>query len=103
MACQSPVAMKDLVRKLHWEGVPYEEIARQVGCCERTVSRIIQAAPWRPRSRGERKLAVAEREEISRGLQAGESYRSIARRLKRAASTISREVNAQGKHRYRAW
>lgn len=103
MACQSPVAMKDLVRKLHWEGVPYEEIARQVGCCERTVSRIIKAAPWRPRNRGDDKLTCAEREEISRGLKAGESYRSIARRLKRAASTISREVKAQGKHRYRAW
>src|ERR1700691_5726858 len=37
-------------------------------------------------------LKMAEREEISRGLGAGESMRSIARRLGRAPSTVSREV-----------
>jgi len=35
-------------------------------------------------------LKLPEREEISRGLGAGESVRSIARRLARAPSTVSR-------------
>jgi IS30 family transposase len=41
-------------------------------------------------------LKMAEREEISRGLGAGESVRSIARRLGRAPSTVSREVARHG-------
>jgi IS30 family transposase len=46
---------------------------------------------------------MAEREEISRGLCAGESMRSIARGLGRAASTISREVaRHSGRQGYRA-
>jgi IS30 family transposase len=48
-------------------------------------------------------LKMAEREEISRGLGSGESVRSIARRLARAPSTVSREVARHGgRARYRA-
>jgi IS30 family transposase len=48
-------------------------------------------------------LKMAEREEISRGLGSGESLRSIARRLGRAPSTVSREVARHGGGaRYRA-
>lgn len=48
-------------------------------------------------------LSLAEREEISRGLVAGQSIRSIARLLKRASSTVSREVARNGgASRYRA-
>jgi IS30 family transposase len=48
-------------------------------------------------------LKMAEREEISRGLSSGESFRSIARRLDRAPSTVSREVARHGGGaRYRA-
>lgn len=48
-------------------------------------------------------LKAAEREEISRGLSAGDSFRSIARRLGRAPSTVSREVaRHSGRLRYRA-
>jgi IS30 family transposase len=39
---------------------------------------------------------MAEREEISRGLKAGCSLREIARHLKRAPSSISREVRRHG-------
>jgi IS30 family transposase len=39
---------------------------------------------------------VAEREEISRGLVAGESCRLIGRRLGRAPSTVSREIATNG-------
>jgi IS30 family transposase len=49
------------------------------------------------------RLSLREREEISRGLAGGESLRSIARRLARSPSTISREVAANGgRRRYRA-
>ena len=48
-------------------------------------------------------LTLAEREEISRGLAAGDSLRTIAARLGRPASTVCREVNRNGGRRnYRA-
>jgi transposase, IS30 family len=57
-----------------------------------------------PRAAGGRFLSVGEREEIAVGLAAGESLRSIARRLGRAPSTVSREVgrNSRGRGSYRA-
>jgi IS30 family transposase len=56
-----------------------------------------------PRHRATGRLSAAEREEISRGLAAGQSLRSIAAGLGRAASTVSREVAANGgRPRYRA-
>src|SRR3954451_4828145 len=56
-----------------------------------------------PRRRGPGRLSLAEREEISRGLAAGLSLRAIAAGLRRAPSTIGREVAAQrGQDRYRA-
>jgi len=49
------------------------------------------------------RLSLTEREEISRGLAAGESMRCIAARLGRAASTVSREVASNGgRSQYRA-
>jgi len=48
-------------------------------------------------------LTMSEREEISRGIMAGQSFRAIAASLNRAASTVSREVNRSGGRRdYRA-
>ncbi|MCJ7710357.1 MAG: IS30 family transposase, partial [Chloroflexi bacterium] len=49
--------------------------------------------PWR---RSPLRLRPSEREEISRGLRAGESIHQIARRLRRSASTISREIRRNG-------
>jgi IS30 family transposase len=43
-------------------------------------------------------LTLAEREEISRGLAAGDSYRFIGLQLGRPRSTISREVARNGGH-----
>jgi IS30 family transposase len=48
------------------------------------------------RRRSHLALTLAEREEISRGLRAELSLRVIARQLRRAPSTISREVNRNG-------
>ncbi len=56
-----------------------------------------------PRRRSRLALTLAEREEISRGLVAGQSFRSIAASLGRAPSTVSREINRNGGRRdYRA-
>jgi IS30 family transposase len=56
-----------------------------------------------PRRRAGRVLSLAEREEISRGVAVGASLRSIAARLGRAASTVSRELRRNGgQRRYRA-
>ena len=48
------------------------------------------------RRRSRFSLTLVEREEISRGLETGSSFRSIARQLCRSASTISREVKRNG-------
>jgi IS30 family transposase len=49
------------------------------------------------------RLSLAEREEISIGLRTEQKVAVIARRLKRASSTISREIaNNGGPQRYRA-
>ena len=56
-----------------------------------------------PPHRAQRSLSMAEREEISRGVAAGEPCRQIAARLGRAPSTVSRELARNGgRHRYRA-
>jgi IS30 family transposase len=56
-----------------------------------------------PRRRSRLTLTLAEREEISRGVVAGQSLRSVAASLGRAPSTISREIRRNGGRRhYRA-
>jgi DNA-binding CsgD family transcriptional regulator len=56
-----------------------------------------------PPRRAPRSLTMAEREEISRGVAAGEPCRLIAARLGRAPSTVSRELARNGgRGRYRA-
>ena len=55
------------------------------------------------RKRRGSELTFQEREEISRGLSKGESQRSVAARLRRAVSTVSREVARNGgSSQYRA-
>src|ERR1700693_5143743 len=56
-----------------------------------------------PRHRSRLALTVSEREEISRGLVAHESARSMAKFLGRSPSTVSRELSRNGGYdRYRA-
>ena len=55
------------------------------------------------RQRARRALSLTEREAISRGLARGASLRQISRQLRRAPSTVSREVRRHGgRRRYRA-
>jgi len=91
-----------------WEaGESQRAIARALGRSPSTVRARLVSAGWkRPvpsREWCERRLSLAEREEISRGVAGGESLRSIAVMLGRSASTVSREVaNNGGRRRYRA-
>ncbi|MFE4874267.1 IS30 family transposase [Streptomyces sp. NPDC056682] len=56
-----------------------------------------------PQQRSERQLTGGEREEISRGIAAGESARQLAKLLGRSPSTVSREIARNGgRDRYRA-
>jgi IS30 family transposase len=76
-----------------------------VGCSSRSAYRVWDE--WLVRGRRAAhsglRLSLAEREQISRGLAAGKTLRQIGRELGRAASTISREVAANGgRQRYRA-
>lgn len=70
------------------------------------VNRLLEASGGitpKARTRSARVLRFGEREEISRGLAAGDSLRVIARRLNRAVSTVSQEVARHGGRRgYRA-
>jgi IS30 family transposase len=52
--------------------------------------------PPAARRRSRLALTLPEREDISRGIASGSSIREIARRLDRAASTVSREVTRHG-------
>lgn len=81
-------------------------ISRQIGMPPGSVFTVLKhhggIAPA-PRKARAGSLTLGEREEISRGLCAGHSYRAIAGLLGRAVSTISREVgNNGGRDVYRA-
>ena len=52
-----------------------------------------------PRGQVRPRLSIVEREEIMVGTRRGESIRSIARRLRRAPSTVMREIYANGRCR----
>ena len=87
-------------------GESLNAIARALGKTSSSIySHLRPSGGIRPVSRKRSRLALtsAEREEISRGIVAGQSIREIARTLGRAASTVSREVRRNGGcARYRA-
>jgi hypothetical protein len=87
-------------------GVPVKRIAKHLGRQNSSLRRFIaDAGGRRPtrRERSELRLSLEEREEISRGLAAGDSIRVIAEALGRSPSTVCREVNANGgRKKYRA-
>lgn len=100
-------AQRAEIRQRIHAGEQYRVVAAQMGCSTLTVQKVVARsggiAP-RARERARRHLALAEREEISRGLLAQCSLRRIAAQLQRAPSTVAREVRANGGRRaYRAW
>ncbi len=87
-------------------GVPVKRIAKHLGRQNVSLRKFIaDAGGKRPtaRQRSELRLSLEEREEISRGLAAGDSIRAIAEALGRSPSTVCREVNTNGgRKKYRA-
>jgi len=100
----SEAARLEVVERLK-AGEEVMVVAAAVGCSRRTVFSV-----WADRrlveqraGRSGLRLSLAEREQISRGLATGQTLRAIGRQLGRSASTISREVKANGgPRRYRA-
>jgi IS30 family transposase len=90
------------------DGMSAVEVAREVARSAGFVHRVVREAggvarrlDWDP---SPARLSAAEREEIRSGLDAGESFRGIARGLGRAPSTVCREVNANGgRDGYAGW
>ena len=90
-----------------WQkGESLNSIARHFGRGHSSVQKVLSRTGGirpLPRRRSRLALTLAEREEISRGLVAGHSLRSIGAALGRAPSTISRELKRNGgRRRYRA-
>jgi IS30 family transposase len=94
------------IAELLAEGAPVWRLHKEINRSRYAIRRAVVALhrpPKREPRRSPLRLSLAEREDISRGLAAGEPVREIARRLERAPSTVCREVAANGgRDRYRA-
>jgi len=91
----------------HWQkGDSLQQIAQLFDRNHPSIERILaESGGIRPAQRRRSRLALtlAEREEISRAVVAGQSIRSIAASLERAPSTVSREIKRNGdRETYRA-
>ena len=90
------------VLRLRAQGLSQREIAAEVFRSQMSVCRVLKpmGGVYRPAevpsSGRSRRLSLPERVEIRGGLERDESFAAIGRRLERATSTISREVNANG-------
>ena len=109
MAQPGRLGMTDVQKSKLWQrwrnGESIIEISRALAADRKAVVRVLSrhggfTPPLRKRS--PKALTLAEREEISRGLSAGNSLRQIAEALQRSPSTISREIARNGGRRYRA-
>jgi len=110
MAYRTRIYYTDAQKAEMWDrwqrGETFHSIARLFDRYHTSVRGIIAATggirpPERRRSR--LALTLAEREEISRGIVAGHSIRSIATELGRSPSTVSRELRRNGgRQHYRA-
>ena len=87
-------------------GASLRSISRTLGRTMEALRTLVAATGGRPPlvpRRSARWLVLAEREEISRGIVAGHSCRLIGGRIRRAGSTVSREIARNGgRRRYRA-
>jgi IS30 family transposase len=102
-------AQKQMAFRLRVRGWSLVQIAREIGCTPSMVGLMVREGrfrtgvtdEWTPRASS---LSMVEREHILVGVKRGDSMRSIARSLGRAASTISRELAANGgRVAYSAW
>ena len=95
------------IRRRVSAGETFASAAAAVGCSTKSIQRFMARTGGviqRAHPRSPLRLSLADREELSRGLVAGDSLRCIAGRLGRAVSTLSREVAWNGpRDVYRAW
>ena len=99
MARKTPIRYTDELKSEIWnkykQGDSLWSIARSIDVSSISIYR--QLAPTggirpSPKKRSRRALSLAEREEISRGIVANLSIRTMASQLGRAPSTVSREI-----------
>lgn len=87
-------------------GKSVSDIGRALGRVTGTVRAVVERhGGYVPaeRTRANDRLTLEHREEISRGISSGCSYRQIGEAIGKSPSTVSREVNRNGgAHRYRA-
>src|SRR3954466_10495399 len=109
MTAHLTMEQRQLARRLDAKGLSLREVARQVGCSHEVVrtvvrrdsKRPVRTDSWQP---GPGRLTLADREEISLGVRAGDSFTATAARLGNAVPTVPREVAGSGGRRdYRAW
>jgi len=105
-AAKLTLAEKQEIARRLWDGESISEIAEALGRPMRAVHTVgsrrgwVDLACWQ---RSPTRVSIHEREEISRGLKAGESYAEIGRCIGRHRSTVLREVELNGGRRhYRA-
>jgi DNA-binding CsgD family transcriptional regulator len=103
MTRRSPIYYSDSQKALMWErwkaGDTLHQIAHLFDRSHSSINRILaDTGGIRPalRRRSRLALTLVEREEVSHCLVAGLSIRTIADRLGRAPSTVSREINRNG-------
>jgi IS30 family transposase len=96
------VERKAWIRALARKGWSYRQIVAEVGTSSTRVGVLVRdergpgrftLLEWDP---GPGRLGRADRDEISVGLERGETFTAIAGRVGKVTSTISREVNANG-------
>lgn len=104
------VRMPDDVRAqllARWQsGRSWAQLQDEFECSHQMVWNVVREAGGMPPvwpTRCSSHLTLEDREEISRGLRADESFAAIARSLRRPTSTVSRDVARNGgRHAYRA-
>jgi IS30 family transposase len=97
-------AQQDEVWRRWREGQSFSLIGRALGAPMHHVRQFLSGGiRLTPQQCSERHLTGSEREEISRGIAAGESARQLVKRPGRSPSTVSREIARNGgRDRYRA-
>ncbi|MES9394403.1 helix-turn-helix domain-containing protein, partial [Cutibacterium acnes] len=103
MVRRTRIIYTDSQKALMWDrwkkGESLQQIAQLFDRNHSSVQRILAKSGGirpPPRIRASTALTLAEREEISRSIVAGDSMRTIAKNLERATSTISREIKRNG-------
>src|SRR5947209_15934047 len=88
------------IRRLAAKGHKLRDVGRMLGCSRHAVANTLRREPRRPSpgawNPSPTRLSLDEREEIRVGLERDDSFTSIARRIGRVVSTVSREVKANG-------